>query len=90
MATAIIGIGNIGGTVARQLVAGGESVVLSAGDPDAVLPALRREVQSLDRNLILQAESVNTTIRESLWAQRLSAGLLGPAGACLRGRVFAE
>lgn len=35
MATAIIGIGNIGGTVARQLAAGGESVVLSAGDPDA-------------------------------------------------------
>ena len=35
MATAIIGIGNIGGTVARQLAAAGESVVLSAGDPDA-------------------------------------------------------
>ena len=35
MATAIIGIGNIGGTVARQLAAGGESVVLSAGDPEA-------------------------------------------------------
>jgi hypothetical protein len=36
MTTAIIGIGNIGGTVARELAAGGESVVLSAGDPDAV------------------------------------------------------
>lgn len=35
MATAIIGIGNIGGTVARQLAAGGESVILSAGDPGA-------------------------------------------------------
>ena len=35
MAIAIIGIGNIGGTVARQLAGGGESVVLSAGDPDA-------------------------------------------------------
>ena len=35
MATAIIGIGNIGGTVARELAAGGESVVLAAGDPEA-------------------------------------------------------
>ncbi len=35
MATAIIGLGNIGGTVARQLAAGGETVVLSAGDPEA-------------------------------------------------------
>ena len=35
MTTAIIGIGNIGGTVARQLASAGESVVLSAGDPNA-------------------------------------------------------
>jgi 8-hydroxy-5-deazaflavin:NADPH oxidoreductase len=32
MTTAIIGIGNIGGAVARHLVAGGESVVLAATD----------------------------------------------------------
>ncbi len=36
MATAIIGIGNIGGTVARELASGGEAVVLSATSPDAV------------------------------------------------------
>ena len=41
---------------------------------------MRGEVQSLDRNLLLQAETVNTTIRESLWAQRLSAGLLAVFG----------
>jgi hypothetical protein len=35
MTTAIIGIGNIGGTVARHLAAGGESVVLSGSNPDA-------------------------------------------------------
>jgi 8-hydroxy-5-deazaflavin:NADPH oxidoreductase len=35
MTTAIIGIGNIGGTVARHLAAGGESVVVSADDRDA-------------------------------------------------------
>jgi len=34
MTTAIIGIGNIGGTVARELASGGESVVLSAVNPD--------------------------------------------------------
>src|SRR4029077_14707661 len=32
MTTAIIGVGNLGGTVARHLVAGGESVVLAAKD----------------------------------------------------------
>lgn len=36
MATAIIGIGNIGGTVARALARGGEEVVLSAATPDKV------------------------------------------------------
>ena len=36
MTTAIIGIGNIGGTVARELAAGGEEVVLSATNHDAV------------------------------------------------------
>jgi predicted dinucleotide-binding enzyme len=34
--TAIIGIGNIGGTVARELAAGGEKVVLSATKADEV------------------------------------------------------
>ena len=32
MSTAIIGVGNLGGTVARHLVAGGEPVVLAAAD----------------------------------------------------------
>jgi len=36
MTTAIIGIGNIGGAVARHLVAGGESVVLAATDQSHV------------------------------------------------------
>jgi len=36
MTTAIIGIGNIGGTVARELAAGGEAVVLSATRSDEV------------------------------------------------------
>lgn len=59
----------------------GVLIVRTEGDPDSVLPSLRREVQSLDHNLFLQSESLRTTIRESLWAQRLSAGLLAVFGS---------
>lgn len=55
--------------------------VRTAGDPEAVMGAVRREVQALDGNLLLQAESLETSIRELLWAQRLSAGLLAVFGA---------
>jgi predicted permease len=54
--------------------------VRTKGDPEAVSAAVRRGVQTLDRNLLLQSESVGGIIRESLWAQRLSAGLLGVFG----------
>jgi predicted permease len=56
-------------------------IVRTAGPPDSVLPAVRREVQLLDHNLYLQSETLETTIRESLWPQRLSAGLLAVFGA---------
>ena len=55
--------------------------VRTAGNPDAVVGAVRREVQTLDRNLLLQVESLETSIRELLWAQRLSAWLLAVFGA---------
>jgi predicted permease len=54
--------------------------IRTTGEPDAVLGSVRREVQAMDRNLLLQAETVQTTIRESLWAQQLSAGLLAVFG----------
>jgi predicted permease len=54
--------------------------VRTAGDPDAVMSTVRREVQALDGNLLLQTESVTTSMRELLWAQRLSAGLLAVFG----------
>ena len=50
--------------------------IRTSGDPEAVALAVRHGMQGLDRNLLLQSESVERTIRESLWAQRLSAGLL--------------
>jgi len=55
--------------------------VRTAGDPEAVAGTVRREVQSMDRNLLLQVESLETSIRELLWAQRLSAGVLAVFGA---------
>src|ERR1700746_3679734 len=48
MTTAIIGIGKIGGAVARHLVAGGESVVLAAADRSHV-EALAGELGPLAR-----------------------------------------
>jgi predicted permease len=54
--------------------------VRTAGDPEAVMGAVRRQVQALDGKLLLQVESVETSIRELLWAQRLSAGLLAVFG----------
>jgi hypothetical protein len=48
MTTAIIGIGKIGGAVARHLVAGGESVVLAAADQSQV-EALAGELGPLAR-----------------------------------------
>ena len=45
MSTAIIGVGNLGGTVARHLVAGGEPVVLAAAD-EAHAKALADELGS--------------------------------------------
>src|SRR5882724_2446912 len=48
MATAIVGVGNIGGAVARHLVAGGESVVLAAKDQTRA-EALAKELGPLAR-----------------------------------------
>jgi predicted dinucleotide-binding enzyme len=47
--TAIIGVGNIGGTIARDLVAGGESIVVAAKD-DAKAQALAEQLGPLARS----------------------------------------
>ena len=59
MATAIIGTGNIGGTLARHLVRGGEPVVLAAKN-DANAAALAQELGELAR-----AASVEEAIAEA-------------------------
>src|SRR6266487_6744694 len=62
MATAIIGIGNIGGALARDLIRGGELVVLAAKD-EANAAALAQELGELARaasveEAIAQADAV--------------------------------
>ncbi len=54
--------------------------VHTTGDPTAIVGAVRTSVQTLDRNLLLQAESLQVSIRDLLWAQRISASLLAIFG----------
>lgn len=55
--------------------------VHTAGNPDAVAAEVRRRLQAMDRNLLLESEGVRTTIRDTLWEQTLSATLLAAFGA---------
>ena len=48
----------------------------TAGTPETLAGRVRSEVQALDPGLLLRSTSVRSAIRESLWAPRLSAGLL--------------
>jgi ABC-type antimicrobial peptide transport system permease subunit len=54
--------------------------VRAVGDPAPVVATVKRELQLLDRNLLLQAETLDVSIRELLWVQRLSSGLLAIFG----------
>lgn len=54
--------------------------IRTSGDPEAVALTVRRAMKTLDSNLLVQSESIGRTIRESLWAQRLCAGLLAAFG----------
>jgi len=54
--------------------------VHTAGDPDTAVLEARRALRTLDTNLLLTARPVHAMIRESLWAQRLSADLLAVFG----------
>ncbi|MBZ5620086.1 MAG: ABC transporter permease [Acidobacteriia bacterium] len=67
-------------SLAQYYVPAAVMYVRTSGDPEAVALAVRRAMQPLDRNLLLQSESIGRTLRESLWAQRLSAGLLAVFG----------
>lgn len=55
--------------------------VRTAGDPTALAPAMRREVQSLDKGLpVFRVRTVEQYIQESLWALRMANAVTGIAG----------
>jgi putative ABC transport system permease protein len=55
--------------------------VRTTGDPAAVQAAVRRVVQSLDRNLpLVDQRSMTDILEQSLWASRTAAGLLSAFG----------
>ncbi|HEX9559691.1 MAG TPA: NAD(P)-binding domain-containing protein [Candidatus Dormibacteraeota bacterium] len=63
MTTAVIGIGNIGGTVARDVAAGGEPVVLSAVNPDDLAKLVaeigsRATAASSNRDAVQRADTI--------------------------------
>jgi len=63
MTTAVIGIGNIGGTVARDVAAGGEPVVLSAVYPDDLAKLVaeigsRAMAASSNRDAVQRADTI--------------------------------
>ena len=64
----------------QQYFPQGTLYIRSKGDPAPVLAAVRREVQALAPALVLQTESTRELMSEALWAQRLSARLLGVFG----------
>jgi predicted permease len=52
----------------------------TSGRPEPVLASVLHEVQALDTNLLLQSLTVRAALSNSLWAPRLSAGLLSVFG----------
>jgi predicted dinucleotide-binding enzyme len=63
MTTAVIGIGNIGGTVARDLASGGEPLVLSAVNPDDLAKLVaeigsRATAASSNRDAVQRADTI--------------------------------
>src|SRR5713226_5804783 len=65
MTTAIIGTGNIGGTLARHLVRGGEHVVLAAKD-EANAAALAQELGELARAASVE-EAIADAVVFAVW-----------------------
>jgi hypothetical protein len=75
MTTAIIGVGNLGGTVARHLANGGEAVVLAAKD-ESRAQALANELGSLARAAsVADAIDAADTVVLAVWLDPLKSVL---------------
>jgi ABC-type antimicrobial peptide transport system permease subunit len=54
--------------------------VRAGGDPAALLPAVRREIDALDRDVVFDAGPLILQLDRVLSAQRMAAALLGASG----------
>src|SRR5439155_1452987 len=55
--------------------------VRTAGNPSAVIPSVREQVQSIDRNLaFIAVNTIGELLDQGLWAPRMGAMLLGVFG----------
>ncbi|HEV3353284.1 MAG TPA: NAD(P)-binding domain-containing protein [Acidimicrobiales bacterium] len=89
MTTAIIGIGNLGGSVARHLVEGGESVVLAARD-EAKAQDLARELGPLARAASVEDAATGAdAVVIALWLDTTRELLAGNA-RMLEGKVVVD
>jgi 8-hydroxy-5-deazaflavin:NADPH oxidoreductase len=89
MATAIIGTGNIGGTLARHLVRGGEQVVLAARD-ESNAAALAGELAPLASAATVQeAIEAADVVVFAVWFDTLKQ-LLAEYAGLLDGKVLAD
>src|ERR1700746_3558251 len=89
MATAIIGVGNIGGAVARHLVNGGEPVVLAAND-ESKAEALADELGSLARAApVAAALAAGDAVVFALWLDALRS-VLPQQAQRLEGKVVID
>jgi hypothetical protein len=89
MTTAIIGIGNLGGSVARHLVEGGESVVLAARD-EAKAQDLARELGPLARAASVEDAAAGAdAVVIALWLDTTRELLAGNA-RMLEGKVVVD
>jgi 8-hydroxy-5-deazaflavin:NADPH oxidoreductase len=89
MTTAIIGVGNIGGAVARHLVAGGESVVL-AGRDESRVEALAGELGPPARPASVQdAIADSDAVVFAVWLDTMR-GLIPQHARLLDGKVVVD
>jgi 8-hydroxy-5-deazaflavin:NADPH oxidoreductase len=89
MTTAIIGVGNVGGAVARHLTAGGEQVMLAARE-EADAAALAGELGSLaSAASVPEAIEAADVIVLAVWFDALKQ-LIADYGGLLDGKVVAD
>lgn len=89
MTTAIIGIGNIGGSVARHLVNGGEVVVLAAKDETKVQDLARQLGPRATSASVQDAIAAADTVVLALWLPT-TRELFGSDARLLEGKVVVD